>query len=36
MGLDRVREERSACRGDYNEEPPHSAIGIKTPIALVD
>jgi len=36
MSLDDARRKCEAWRRDYNEERPHSAIGNKTPIALVD
>jgi putative transposase len=35
MSLDDARRKCEAWRRDYNEERPHSAIGNKTPIALV-
>jgi putative transposase len=36
MTLDDVRRKCEAFRRDYNEERPHSAIGNKVPIELVD
>jgi len=36
MSLDDARRKCEAWRRDYNEERPHSAIGNKTPIALVN
>ncbi len=36
MSLDDARRKCEAWRRDYNEERPHSAIGNKTPIALVE
>ena len=36
MTLDDARRKCEAWRRDYNEERPHSAIGNKVPIELVD
>jgi putative transposase len=36
LSLDDARRKCEAWRRDYNEERPHSAIGNKTPIALVE
>src|SRR5262249_32843556 len=36
MSLDDARQKCEAWRRDYNEERPHSAIGNKAPIELVD
>jgi putative transposase len=36
MSLDDAREKCEAWRRDYNEERPHSAIGNKVPIELVN
>ena len=36
MSLDDARRKCEAWRRDYNEERPHSAIGNKTPIELVN
>ena len=36
MSLDDARPKCEAWRRDYNEERPHSAIGIKVPIELVN
>jgi putative transposase len=36
MSLDDARRKREAWRRDYNEERPHSAIGNKVPVELID
>ena len=36
MSLDDARRKCEAWRRDYNEERPHSAIGNKAPIELID
>ena len=36
MSLDHARRKCEAWRRDYNEERPHSAIGNKVPIELID
>src|SRR5215510_8218619 len=36
MSLDDARRRCEAWRRDYNEERPHSAIGNKAPIELID
>src|SRR5262249_54866918 len=36
MSLDDARRKCEAWRTDYNEERPHSAIGNKAPIELID
>ena len=36
MSLDDARQKCEAWRRDYNEERPHSAIGNKAPIELID
>jgi len=36
MSLEDAREKMEAWRRDYNEVPPHSAIGNKTPIELIN
>jgi len=36
MNLDDPRRKCEAWRRDYNEERPHSAIGNKAPIELID
>jgi len=36
MSLDDARRKCEAWRRDYNEERPHSAIGNKLPIELID
>jgi putative transposase len=36
MSLDDARRKCEAWRRDYNEERPHSAIGNKVPIELID
>lgn len=36
ISLDDARRKCEACRRDYDEERPHSAIGNKVPIALVE
>jgi putative transposase len=36
MSLDDARRKCETWRRDYNEERPHSAIGNKAPIELID
>jgi len=36
MNVDDARGKCETCRRDYNEERPHSAIGNKTPIELIE